>query len=335
MLKLNIKILTLVTLLSLLSVKAMGEDWYRVLSLRGMWKFTIGDNREWAKSDYDDGDWESIYAPSAWENEGFHGYNGHAWYRRSFDGRELEIGSKLYIHLGYIDDVDEVYINGQLVGSSGSFPPRFNTAYNAYRKYFIPQEYLNFQGENVIAVRVYDVIFGGGIVSGRIGIYVDRDQMYMDVDLQGIWQFKIGDNQQWRKKDLDHSNWRTIMVPSIWEKQGYHQFDGFAWYRKTFYVPEDIDTDDVILLLGKIDDFDQTYINGEEVGFTKDYKPLGGSGSYRQLRTYYLPKGLLISGEENTIAVRVEDMGGEGGIYEGPVGLASRESYTQFWRWRR
>ena len=335
MLKLNIKILTLVSLLSLLSVKAMGEDWYRILSLRGMWKFTIGDNREWAKSDYDDGDWESIYAPSAWENEGFHGYNGHAWYRKNFNGRELEIGSKLYIHLGYIDDVDEVYINGHLVGSSGSFPPRFNTAYNAYRKYFIPQEYLNFQGENVIAVRVYDVIQGGGIVSGRIGIYVDRDQMYIDVDLQGIWQFKIGDNQQWREKDFDDSNWRTIMVPSIWEKQGYHQFDGFAWYRKTFYVPENFDTDDVVLLLGKIDDFDQTYINGEEVGFTKDYKPLGGSGSYRQLRTYYLPKGLLISGEENTIAVRVEDMGGEGGIYEGPIGLARRESYTKFWRWRR
>jgi len=142
MLKLNIKILTLVTLLSLLSVKAMGEDWYRVLSLRGMWKFTIGDNREWAKPDYDDGDWESIYAPSAWENEGFHGYNGHAWYRRSFDGTELDKGSKLYIHLGYIDDVDEVYINGHLIGSSGSFPPRFNTAYNAYRKYqSVPGEF--------------------------------------------------------------------------------------------------------------------------------------------------------------------------------------------------
>ena len=335
MLKLNIKILTLVSLLSLLSVKAMGEDWYRVLSLRGMWKFTIGDNREWAKPDYDDGDWESIYAPSAWENEGFHGYNGHAWYRRSFDGTELDKGSKLYIHLGYIDDVDEVYINGHLVGSSGSFPPRFNTAYNAYRKYLIPREYLNFEGENVIAVRVYDVIHGGGIVSGRIGIYVDRGQMYMDVDLQGIWQFKIGDNQQWRKKDFDHSNWRTIMVPSIWEKQGYHQFDGFAWYRKTFYVPENIDTDDVMLLLGKIDDFDQTFINGEEVGFTKDYRPFGRSGSYQQLRTYYMPKGLLIPGEENTIAVRVEDMGGEGGIYEGPVGLARRENYTKFWLRRR
>jgi len=335
MLKLNIKILTLVTLLSLLSVKAMGEDWYRVLSLRGMWKFTIGDNREWAEPDYDDGDWESIYAPSAWENEGFHGYNGHAWYRRSFDGTELDKGSKLYIHLGYIDDVDEVYINGHLVGSSGSFPPRFNTAYNAYRKYLIPLEYLNFEGENVIAVRVYDVIHGGGIVSGRIGIYVDRGQMYMDVDLQGIWQFKIGDNQQWRKKDYDHSKWRRIMVPSIWEKQGYHQFDGFAWYRKTFYVPENIDTDDVMLLLGKIDDFDQTFINGEEVGFTKDYRSFGRSGSYQQLRTYYLPKGLLIPGEENTIAVRVEDMGGEGGIYEGPVGLARRENYTKFWLRRR
>ena len=45
----------------------------------------------------------------------------------------------LYLVLGRIDDADEVYLNGKLIGKSGNFPPEYITAYNKVRRYNIPQ----------------------------------------------------------------------------------------------------------------------------------------------------------------------------------------------------
>src|SRR5687768_10787322 len=73
-----------------LSVGYAQEDWDKVLNLRGTWKFSIGDNRKWADPKYVDNDWENIDVPSNWEDEGFNGYNGYAWYRKTFDGSDLE-----------------------------------------------------------------------------------------------------------------------------------------------------------------------------------------------------------------------------------------------------
>ncbi len=41
---------------------------------------------------------------------------------------------------------------------------------------------------------------------------------------------------------------------------------------------------------------------------------------------------LLKKNAENTIAIRVYDRVGEGGIYEGPVGIVSQSNYINFWR---
>ena len=105
---------------------------------------------EWAEFDYDDSDWEEILVPSSWEDEGYYNYNGYAWYRKHFDFPKNITNNVVYISLGYIDDVDEVFLNGKLVGSTGSFPPNFGTAYNALRKYPVPKEMFKSGGENII-----------------------------------------------------------------------------------------------------------------------------------------------------------------------------------------
>ena len=322
-------------ILLFLTLPLKGEDWDRVYNLKGMWKFSIGDQKMWAEPDYDDADWESIYVPSTWEDEGFYGFDGYAWYRKTFDATELPQDQNIYLFLGYIDDVDEVFFNGELIGSSGNFPPKFATAYNAYRRYQIPKNLINFDGPNTIAVRVYDVTQAGGIVDGRVGLYINRDAVQFDLDLMGIWKFKPRDNEAWKELDYDDSDWKQIMVPSPWERQGFYRYDGFAWYRKTFYLPEDLAKEELYLILGKIDDFDHTYVNGYLIGSTKDYKRYGQSWSFAQLRSYYVPEEILKPGEDNVIAIRVEDMGNTGGIYEGPVGLITQSKFTKFWRYRK
>jgi len=133
---------------------------YAFIDLKGSWKFSIGDNPEWADEDYDDSDWEEINVPSLWENEGFYGYDGFAWFRKTLELNISQLDENLFLYLGYIDDVDETYFNGHLIGLSGSFPPNISTAYNAQRKYFIPTSLLK-KGTNVISVRVFDIHLDG------------------------------------------------------------------------------------------------------------------------------------------------------------------------------
>ena len=139
------------------------------LDLSGKWKFTIGDDTTWSSPYYNDFSWEEIQVPSTWENQGFHGYNGFAWYRKSFNLPADFQNSGLNLHLGFIDDVDETYVNGTLVGVSGGFPPYFLTAYNASRKYFVPNHILK-RDSNIISIRVYDAMLEGGLIKGQIGL---------------------------------------------------------------------------------------------------------------------------------------------------------------------
>lgn len=302
----------------------------QALGLNGLWKFNIGDKSSWSNPKYDDSEWESIQAPAHWEDEGFNGYDGFAWYRKKFDGRRLTTDQNYVLHLGFIDDADEVFLNGKLIGLSGSMPPEFKTAYNHERKYAIPSDIINFNGENVIAVRVFDVTQAGGIVDGRLGIFeVPRSRMI--VDLQGLWSFTTVPSEQPVKSDAE---WKKIMVPGMWDHQGYNKYDGFAWYKRSFRIPDNVldKDDDLVLMLGKIDDFDKVYLNGKLIGKTNDGRPLGDSWSYNQLRVYDLPVNLMKKGADNIIEVLVEDIGRYGGIYEGPVGIATRTSFERYFR---
>ena len=58
--------------------------------------------------------------------------------------------------------------------------------------------------------------------------------------------------------------------------------------------------------LGKIDDSDNSYVNGTKVG--------GLTNQWSEPRHYNIPAGVLKAGK-NTIAIRVEDTGGGGGVW--------------------
>jgi len=54
---------------------------------------------------------------------GYRDYDGYAWYRKSivWTGNADE---KMVIMMGKIDDIDQVFINGIFVGSTGNFPEK-------------------------------------------------------------------------------------------------------------------------------------------------------------------------------------------------------------------
>jgi hypothetical protein len=319
--------------LSVASVAA-AEDWKSVLDLRGKWKFEVGDDENRASVAFNDSKWNEIFVPAAWEDEGYPGYDGYAWYRKHFR-LPSDAGKKtLLLRMGCIDDVSEIYLNGSLIGIVGGFPPDFKSAYNKEIILTVPQGSLNASGDNVIAVRVYDDQLAGGIVQGKIGLYESRTFLSPEVTLAGNWKFKRGDSENWIDPSFDDSHWNKIFVPAYWESQGNHRYDGMGWYRVHVKIPADLAGKDLVLLLGKIDDLDETYFNGKEIGHTGRIRlnPQQSSHGqeYNELRAYTLPSGLVKIDKDNIIAVRVYDAGGEGGIYEGPVGITTRERYAEW-----
>ena len=326
--------------------KMFGTTEVNDINLEGNWRFSIGDDTAWASPDFNDRNWEKIKVPAAWEDQGFHGYNGYAWYRKTFEIPKELFGNNFILNAGFIDDVDQTFINGKLVGLSGGFPPYFRTAYSAQRRYFVPGDLLK-EGKNEIAIRVYDAGLEGGILRGPVGLsstkadYRVITDLDLDINLSGIWKFDTGDWDGWKKIDYDDSKWDTIFVPAYWEAQGYKNYDGFAWYRKSFIFPEKFAGKKMVLMLGKIDDIDQTFVNGELVGSVGDWNfdrvpvSFNQNDEWQTIRGYYIPDNLLKPGKENVISVRVYDGFIDGGIYQGPIGLITQENYRKYWDQRK
>lgn len=301
----------------------------QLVNLSGRWQFSIGDDQRWAQPGFDDRDWSHLYVPDYWEDEGYHGYNGYAWYRRTFKFND-DPTQLTYLLLGRIDDSDEVYVNGRKVGGHGTFPPDYSSAWNLDRVYALPPGTLRQDQPNVIAVRVYDGGSGGGIVGDAIGIYSD-DLPLPEIDLAGTWKFHAGDDAARSEPGFDDSQFASISVPSYWESSR-GELDGFGWYRKTFRAQPGDDGTTMVLMLGKIDDTDEVYLNGTKIGGTgnlNDSDRHAGVGYYDQNRGYFFRASLLKA--ENVLAVRVHDHGGRGGIYEGPIGIISQERYADYW----
>ncbi len=113
----------------------------------------------------------------------------------------------------------------------------------------------------------------------------------------------------WSAVDFNDNSWRTIKTPMYWEQQGYVDIDGIGWYRKEIMLTEQQSNANATLHLGKIDDSDITFMNGITIGKT--------DGLYDKDRVYTIPKELLKPGK-NMIVVRVDDTGGNGGIWGDP-----------------
>jgi sialate O-acetylesterase len=310
---------------------AHAQQYQRLLDLRGEWRFEIGDDKKWADPKFKDDGWVTIKVPAQWEEQGFPGYDGYAWYRKTVNIPKDWLKKQLYLDLGVIDDVDEVYVNGQYVGFRGQFPPNYETAYNHNRLYWLPVDCLRPDQPNVIAVRVYDSELGGGIVYGQPAVRELARAIEIEQPLPSTWKFKIGDNMAWRTVQFDDGDWEKVKVPAYWETQGHAEYDGYGWYRVRFTLNPSLQGQHLILFLGKIDDIDEVFLNGERIGRT-GHEYHNGGDEYQRWRAYTIPSDKLLGDKENLISVRVYDGFAHGGIYVGPVGIAKREKYLEWER---
>jgi len=153
------------------------------------------------------------------------------------------------------------------------------------------------------------LLFAGLVLGGQKPLPLDRG-----------WVMKTGDQPEWAMPDFDDGSWAAVQVGRPWEEAGFPEYDGYAWYRITFRVPQGWKQEArhgfLSLSLGWIDDSDITYFNGRQIGATGAVPP-DYQTAYDTTRRYRVPVSLVRWGQENVIAVRVYDGQGPGGIYRG------------------
>ncbi len=151
-----------------------------------------------------------------------------------------------------------------------------------------------------------------------------------EISLEGNWKFKldphnIGLKNNWMSYSYNDSSWLIQKVPSAWENIGQWQiarnYDGIAWYRKKVFIPAYYQNKKLILKIGAIDDFDQTYFNGRLIGQTGKSTP----NWWKVERKYLIPSNIVKYNDWNVISIRVTDIHGYGGITTGPVNLICKE----------
>jgi beta-glucuronidase len=124
------------------------------------------------------------------------------------------------------------------------------------------------------------------------------------IPLTGEWRFsidldKVGEGQEWFAPGYNDSTWATVSVPHTWNVMPeYLDYEGLAWYRRTFTVPAGSENAHLRLHFEAVFYLARIWLNGEYLGEHE-----GG----------YTPFEFDISsvakpGEINVLAVQVDNL---------------------------
>jgi len=154
------------------------------IELNGPWRFRTGDDMAWAQTDFDDSKWGSMdLTPPpgsadetigvsgdlpGWTATGYPKYSGYAWYRLRVNvegaGRPLALRMP-----DNADDAYQVFVNGQQIGSFGTFSDHHVIAYTT-----VPQEFSLPQG------------VGNGPITIAIRMWMDSATLFNSPDAGGL-----------------------------------------------------------------------------------------------------------------------------------------------------
>lgn len=129
------------------------------------------------------------------------------------------------------------------------------------------------------------------------------------------WRFQLDASQtghlsEWFQSSFDDSQWGAITIEDHWENQGHPNYDGVAWYRHTFELPDKPDIDGADIVFEAVDESAWIWVNGEYVG-AHDIGPEGWNKKFAADVSDQLKWG-----EKNQITVRVLDRAQAGGIWK-------------------
>ena len=199
-----------------------------------IWTKTMDQNdpglNVFSKADYDDSSWKKVnqYNNREWAMTPVEGSRpstlGSFWLRQHIKVDAAHAGKPATLHMGTLHDVDQTYVNGQFVGSTGyQYPPR---------RYKIPAGLLK-EGDNVIAVRV--------ICKGGMAFFYKKKPHQIEFDDETLSPVEI--SYEWLTKrgavmyegplggKLDTENQASMLYDGMLYPLAPYACSGIVWYQ--------------------------------------------------------------------------------------------------------
>jgi hypothetical protein len=107
--------------------------------------------------------------------------------------------------------------------------------------------------------------------------------------------------------------WKVITTTKWWQQQGYVDYKGIAWYRKSFEITTLENNKQLLLFFGAVDGDAIIYLNGKKIG----EHLLGQNGEGWDKPFLFDITNNIVQPGINTIAVQVTDSIGMSGIFKG------------------
>lgn len=118
--------------------------------IEGSWKITFEDKKEFSQSEFNDSSWQNLNELK-WSDDHKTTANNTLWIRKKVTipsslKSEFEKTGLLTLSMGKVLQSDNTYLNGKLIGSTGSG--------DTYRNYLVAKEDILWDKENTITLRV-------------------------------------------------------------------------------------------------------------------------------------------------------------------------------------
>ena len=134
-------------------------------------------DKQFNQINYNDMEWQEVTLPGRFDSSVSSNFDGVVWLRKDIFIENVDVDYDL--HIGYIDDMDKTYINGNFIGGLNGWG-----YWNKKRKYKISKLFLK-EGRNTIAIRAIDT-GGPGRFKGVMNI---SNNIGDTIHIDGIWKY--------------------------------------------------------------------------------------------------------------------------------------------------
>ena len=183
-----------------------------------------GDILTWAAPSYDDTGWFDVSLPGFSEEPQLVNYDGMYWLRKSFDIPARWRGKALKLNMGMVDDHDQTFFNGKMIGHS--------VGVRTIRSYEIPATATR-TDKGTVALRILDGGGGTGIYGfrGHLSISCGNDTMLIDGTWKGRCSVDIDHLPDTPKGQISYVNISTLLYNAMLAPIIPYAMRGAIWYQ--------------------------------------------------------------------------------------------------------
>jgi len=144
--------------------------------------------------------------------------------------------------------------------------------------------------------------------------------------------FRAGDEEGRSSTTLSEKSWKEVSLDRGWHSQDLGmpwRVGDRGWYRLWFQSTTNQDEHTWVASAGFVGNISELFVNGRRIGRYGSFEVNEVTGQ-RVVHAALIPPGLLQPGS-NLFALRVLNVGGEGGILGGPVGIIEAGAFLPEW----